>query len=161
VTEAQLSPSEVAGHPLPSGLLHDLRTPLNLIIGYSEMLIEQAQEQGQHDYVPDLQKIHTAGKQQLALINDNFHSIRAPDRPPGITAACADDPAPTAQEPAAEIFSEYAAVGRPAPGEAAQGFLLVVDDNEANRDVLSRRLVRQGYVVATAENGREDQRSHS
>jgi phosphoserine phosphatase RsbU/P len=32
--------------------------------------------------------------------------------------------------------------------------LLVVDDNEMNRDMLSRRLVRQGYAVETAENGR-------
>ncbi len=34
-----------------------------------------------------------------------------------------------------------------------QGFVLVVDDNEANRDVLSRRLKRQGHTVAVAENG--------
>jgi two-component system sensor histidine kinase ChiS len=155
LSEPQLSTGEVARHPLPSGLLHDLRTPLNLIIGYSEMLLEQAQEQGQHDFVPDLQKIHTAGKQQLALINDNFRSIRALDMPPSIPGPLEDNPTPAEQEPAAEAFSEYAAAGGPAPGQATQGFLLVVDDNEANRDVLSRRLERQGYAVATAENGRE------
>src|SRR5574341_240999 len=33
--------------------------------------------------------------------------------------------------------------------------LLVVDDNEMNRDVLQRRLERQGYAVETAVNGRE------
>ena len=31
--------------------------------------------------------------------------------------------------------------------------ILVVDDNEANRDLLSRRLVREGYHVIGAENG--------
>ena len=31
--------------------------------------------------------------------------------------------------------------------------ILVVDDNEMNRDMLSRRLKRQGYEVAMAENG--------
>ena len=31
--------------------------------------------------------------------------------------------------------------------------LLVVDDNEANRDMLSQRLIRKGYGVETAENG--------
>lgn len=36
-----------------------------------------------------------------------------------------------------------------------QGFILVVDDNEANRDVLSRRLRRQGHSVAVAENGQQ------
>ena len=33
--------------------------------------------------------------------------------------------------------------------------LLVVDDNEMNRDMLSRRLTRQGYEVTTAANGQE------
>jgi class 3 adenylate cyclase len=33
--------------------------------------------------------------------------------------------------------------------------VLVVDDNEVNRDLLSRRLQRQGYEVTVAENGRE------
>jgi len=32
--------------------------------------------------------------------------------------------------------------------------ILVVDDNEMNRDMLARRLLRQGYVVDVAENGR-------
>ncbi|NJN66136.1 MAG: PP2C family protein-serine/threonine phosphatase [Chloroflexaceae bacterium] len=36
-----------------------------------------------------------------------------------------------------------------------QGFILIVDDNEANRDVLSRRLKKQGHSIAVAENGRQ------
>ncbi len=35
------------------------------------------------------------------------------------------------------------------------GALLVVDDSEMNRDMLTRRLVRRGYTVAAAENGRQ------
>ncbi len=53
-----------------ANMSHELRTPLNAIIGYSEMLQEEAQDLGQDDFVPDLQKIHTAGKHLLALIND-------------------------------------------------------------------------------------------
>jgi signal transduction histidine kinase/CheY-like chemotaxis protein len=49
---------------------HELRTPLNAIIGYSEMLQEEAEDLDQHELVPDLQKIETAGKHLLALIND-------------------------------------------------------------------------------------------
>jgi CheY-like chemotaxis protein len=50
---------------------HELRTPLNAIIGYSEMLQEEAEERAQSAvFVPDLQKIHAAGKHLLALIND-------------------------------------------------------------------------------------------
>ena len=36
---------------------------------------------------------------------------------------------------------------------AAEGHLLVVDDNEMNRDMLQRRLTRRGYVVDAAEDG--------
>ncbi|HEV3443915.1 MAG TPA: histidine kinase dimerization/phospho-acceptor domain-containing protein, partial [Gemmataceae bacterium] len=48
---------------------HELRTPLNAIIGYSELLQDEAQESGQGQYLPDLHKIHAAGKHLLALIN--------------------------------------------------------------------------------------------
>ncbi len=37
----------------------------------------------------------------------------------------------------------------------ALGHLLVVDDNEMNRDMLSRRLTRRGYTVTTAKDGRQ------
>ena len=38
---------------------------------------------------------------------------------------------------------------------SASGSLLIVDDNEANRALLARRLRRQGYTVSLAENGRQ------
>jgi signal transduction histidine kinase len=53
-----------------ANMSHELRTPLNAIIGYSEMLQEEAADLGQEDFVPDLEKIHAAGKHLLALIND-------------------------------------------------------------------------------------------
>ncbi len=49
---------------------HELRTPLNAIIGYSEMLQEQAAEDGHEGYAADLGKIHSAGQHLLAVIND-------------------------------------------------------------------------------------------
>jgi signal transduction histidine kinase len=49
---------------------HELRTPLNAIIGYSEILHEEAEDLGQENVLPDLQKIQTAGRHLLALIND-------------------------------------------------------------------------------------------
>jgi len=53
-----------------ANMSHELRTPLNAIIGYSEMLQEEAEETGQEEFVPDLGKIHSAGRHLLALIND-------------------------------------------------------------------------------------------
>ncbi len=53
-----------------ANMSHELRTPLNAIIGYSEMLQEEAEDMGHEDYLPDLRKIHAAGKHLLGLIND-------------------------------------------------------------------------------------------
>jgi signal transduction histidine kinase/CheY-like chemotaxis protein len=52
-----------------ASMSHELRTPLNAIIGYSEMLTEEAKESGAAEIVPDLEKIRTAGKHLLELIN--------------------------------------------------------------------------------------------
>jgi PAS domain S-box-containing protein len=53
-----------------ASMSHELRTPLNAIIGYGEMLQEEAEETGAEALVPDLKKIHSAGRHLLALIND-------------------------------------------------------------------------------------------
>ena len=53
-----------------ANMSHELRTPMNAILGYSEMLMEEAQDLGQDDFVPDLKKINQAGNHLLALIND-------------------------------------------------------------------------------------------
>ena len=53
-----------------ANMSHELRTPMNAIIGYSEMLQEEASEDGRGEMVADLQKIHGAGKHLLNLIND-------------------------------------------------------------------------------------------
>ncbi|MGI9450717.1 MAG: response regulator [Geminicoccaceae bacterium] len=53
-----------------ANMSHELRTPLNAIIGYSEMLHEEADDLGQEDFLPDLEKIQEAGKHLLGLIND-------------------------------------------------------------------------------------------
>lgn len=53
-----------------ANMSHELRTPLNAIIGYSEMLVEEAQDCGYKEIAPDLEKIRSAGKHLLSLIND-------------------------------------------------------------------------------------------
>jgi signal transduction histidine kinase/CheY-like chemotaxis protein len=53
-----------------ANMSHELRTPLNAIIGYSEMLQEEAEDLGQEEFTPDLQKINAAGKHLLTLLND-------------------------------------------------------------------------------------------
>ena len=53
-----------------ASMSHELRTPLNAIIGYSEMLQEQAVDDGREDLVSDLRKIGGAGRHLLGIIND-------------------------------------------------------------------------------------------
>ena len=53
-----------------ANMSHELRTPLNAIIGYSDLLIEEAEELDAQDLVPDLDKIRSSGKHLLGLIND-------------------------------------------------------------------------------------------
>ncbi len=53
-----------------ASMSHELRTPLNAIIGYSEMLQEEVQDMGELSLATDLQKIHTAGRHLLSLINN-------------------------------------------------------------------------------------------
>ncbi len=52
-----------------ANMSHELRTPLNAVIGYSEMLEEMATDDGNTEYIADLQKIRGAGKHLLELIN--------------------------------------------------------------------------------------------
>jgi signal transduction histidine kinase/CheY-like chemotaxis protein len=53
-----------------ANMSHEIRTPMNAIIGYSEMLLEEAEDTGADAFCPDLKKIHSAGKHLLGLIND-------------------------------------------------------------------------------------------
>lgn len=49
---------------------HELRTPLNAVLGYSEILLEDAELDGRGEQIADLQKISAAGKHLLAMVND-------------------------------------------------------------------------------------------
>ena len=53
-----------------ANMSHELRTPLNAILGYTEMLEEEAEERSLEEFLPDLEKVRTAGKHLLRLIND-------------------------------------------------------------------------------------------
>ena len=53
-----------------ANMSHELRTPLNAVIGYSEMLLEDAEDDGAEELADDLRKIHMAGTHLLQLISD-------------------------------------------------------------------------------------------
>ncbi len=60
-----------------SNISHDLRTPLNHIIGYSELMAEEAEDNGQQMFVESLRSIRLIGKQLLGLLNDTFSSLKS------------------------------------------------------------------------------------
>jgi signal transduction histidine kinase len=49
---------------------HELRTPLNAVIGYSQILLEDAEDEGDSETTADLNKIHSAGQHLLKLVNE-------------------------------------------------------------------------------------------
>ncbi|WP_026796048.1 MULTISPECIES: sensor histidine kinase [Planktothrix] len=53
-----------------ANMSHELRTPLNAIIGYSEMLHDESEDLGYTDFLPDLERIQTAGKHLRDMISD-------------------------------------------------------------------------------------------
>ena len=61
---------------VPASLLHDLRTPLSQMLGYSEMLLEESEAAGNEHFVQDLKKIRAAGWKLLALMDANFQPLR-------------------------------------------------------------------------------------
>ena len=174
-------------------LRHDLRTPLNHVIGYCEMLLEEIDEFP--EFAEELRLIHRQGHRLLAVVGELLAGAqgagtRLPPVPPEAEAALRElvaahdrlrDRAPAvgadrllpdlARIGAAVrqlavllgLASADAASGGAAAPEAAgadstsdaRGTIVVVDDNEGNRDVLARGLAREGYRVHVASGGLE------
>ncbi|MGA2863016.1 MAG: adenylate/guanylate cyclase domain-containing protein [Verrucomicrobiota bacterium] len=127
-------------------LCHALRTPVNHIIGYGEMLQEQAEDLGRKKLLADLAKITGAARTWLALMEEYLITPAA-----GAPAAA---PAATGLLPPGLGFAPPGPMPPQAPVQAP-GHLLVVDDDQVNRDMLARRLRRQGFGVALAASGLE------
>jgi len=70
LAKASAEEASVAKSAFLANMSHELRTPLNAIIGYSEMLMEEAEDRGALESQQDLTKIITAGRHLLALITD-------------------------------------------------------------------------------------------
>lgn len=124
---------------LQNGLLearHEMRTLVNNIIGFSELLQEEADAVSAADFILDLDKIQTAAKRLLGLIDGTAESTQ-------IREGASSRPRAVVRESSSAILQTEQC-----------GSLLVVDDNDSNRDMLSRRLERLGHRVVTAGDGR-------
>jgi class 3 adenylate cyclase/ActR/RegA family two-component response regulator len=128
-------------------LHHELRTPVNHIVGYTELLEDQARERGAGALASDLGKIREAAHAWLGLIERYLIPRPVGDSP--------REPAAPAAAPGPAAAWDLPAAQPAAPAHTLRGTLLVVDDDPANRDMLSRRLERMGHTVAVAASGLE------
>ena len=128
---------------------HELRTPINTILGYCEMLTEDAEDLGEQNLLPDLTRIHTATERLLSLIDDIVKFSGE-----GVHEEDFDLEHRQASALVRDAVATIPALVKDAARSLRQGTLLLVDDSEMNRDLISRQLERDGYRVERAENGR-------
>jgi adenylate cyclase len=131
-------------------LCHELRTPVNHVIGYSELLMDQCAESNWDDLHADLAKINLAAKAWLGLMETHLLGESRPG------ASSPRHPGYSETETFIRIHRAFAA---PWPAAApaslpAQGRLLLADDDDSNRELLQRRLEKLGYEVAACADGR-------
>ncbi|MCK5411782.1 MAG: response regulator [Gemmatimonadetes bacterium] len=128
----------------------DLRNPINAVIGYAELLIENSKEMGRDYMVADLDRIQAAARRLLDLSTDIVEVA---------TARNEDSSDPGRLEVSSALTEGVLAKAGTDAGavqtDEVAGSLLVVDDNAMNRDLLSRQLARAGFMVQTAESGAE------
>ena len=179
-------------------LRHELHTPLNHIIGYSEMLLESATEGSIVALEPRLRELHENAQQLVLLVDEVLGRTRKASNEIDLrrlgTQACgpissiiatANDLKLQAQQMgamgvaqdldriagAAQTLQCMITDGINAPPDppladsdtarialaplraVETGDILVVDDNAANREMLSRRLARVGHRVHVVANG--------
>ena len=131
-----------------TNLRHDLRTPMNGIIGYGEMLLEDLDDLGGARLRVNLEKLLSVTNDLLATLEDIVDFSR------GEVFGQADSGGESASM-VAKVLESIRPVGEQSTPIEETGHILVVDDIEANRDVLARRLARDGHCVAMAEGGAE------
>jgi CheY-like chemotaxis protein len=128
-----------------------LRPLLDGVIGSTNVLLEKAEASGLTQCIPDVRRIRDAGLRLLALVEGDelaalASSTGAESGPRSDAEATRLDvvPSPPSVQPV-----------QPAIQGAQAASLLVVDDHETNRDILSRYLQRRGHRVSTASGGRQ------
>jgi class 3 adenylate cyclase len=148
--------SVVEQEPLPSlrgnriaeeqQLRHDLRTPINQILGYTRLLQHELRDRVAQGPLDDLEKIRGAAQKLLDL-------VRALDAPPILSGA----PPSVGRRAPSVVLPKDALLPPPlhAAAQVDDAVILIVDDNEMNREILSRSLRMNGYRVEVAAGGAE------
>ncbi|HWO89950.1 MAG TPA: response regulator, partial [Gemmatimonadales bacterium] len=167
---------------------HDLRTPVNHIVGYAEMLLEDLDGPGQESRRAALHQAVAAARDALAVISLVLAPTRDAVEPAeldllyqklegpqhrildtirALLEAAGEAPTPAFADDlrkimdAAERLVPRERLAKPpvasdaAAAKDGKARVLVVDDEAGNRDLLGRRLQREGYTVVSAAGGRD------
>jgi class 3 adenylate cyclase len=130
-----------AQRPSQERLNRDLLFPLSHLLSHVERLLQLAQQRGQDEISGDIERILEAVRRLDEIVSSG-----------AVNRALST----TRQVPEPTVMVRDPAGGVPRRGVTPHtdtGKILVVDDNESNRNMLSRRLMRQGHTVKLAENG--------
>nr|MDQ3070147.1 protein kinase [Acidobacteriota bacterium] len=168
-----------------AALRHDLRTPVNHIVGYAEMLLEDLEAPAHAGTRAALEQTIAAAREVLSVISSVLSPTRDSvdeaeltalyarvaepqrriiDAVRSLLAASGEPPLPNFVDDLRRILDaaghlvpqERTAPVAPSPVAAGgSARILVVDDEEGNRDLLRRRLERGGYGVISVESGEE------
>ena len=137
-----------AGEEAVAALRHDLRTPLNQIIGYSELVAEDLEGEAHARTREDLEKIGRAARGLAELITREIQPGRialAGERVETVSA----DAAPASAN--IEDFREAESAEIMPAAVAAR--ILIVDDQAENCAVLQRRLEKEGHTCTSLNDG--------
>ena len=123
---------------------HDLRTPLNAILGYSEMVVEELDDTAPKALHQDISLVLACARQLLGEI-DQIRDVS------DVQGEASYEHRSLETE---TVVSSRA--GRPAGHSTSGGTgrILVIDDVASNRELLERRLGREGHKVTCAASGR-------
>ena len=130
-------------------LRHDLRTPLNGIIGYSEILIEDYEDDIDEKHNEDLSHIIDLAKEIEAAISRFVDFLK--------DGARSIENEEESNDSADNLFSSLGKIEYKLEiiEEIKNAKILVVDDIKTNCDVLKRRLESNEFIVDISMSGKE------
>ncbi len=147
ILDGEIDLSDMQG--LGDRVHHELRNDINTVIGYSEMILEDLGP-SQESAASDICKIRTSARRLPELIGEiiSFAEVMGGAAKP--TATPAESSTFHDMVETLKLFDSHVQGGKEAPGT-----ILIVDDNAMNREILARRLAKDGHRLIMAEHGRD------
>ena len=143
-----MSDPAATGEEAVAALRHDLRTPLNQIIGYSELVAEDLEGDAHARTREDLEKIGRAARGLAELITREIQ--------PGRIALVGGRIETTGGQDAAATRCSVTVPGDESADiipAAVTARILIVDDQPENCAVLQRRLEKEGHTCLSVNDG--------